>query len=48
MKKKKLLFVINTISAAGAAIIVVNGKSGVEVGAQKAWELCKTCHNTAE
>ena len=28
------------ISAAGAAIIVVNGKAGVEVGAQKAWELC--------
>lgn len=29
------------LSAAGAAIIVVNGKSGVEVGAQKAWELCE-------
>ncbi|MCI9203201.1 MAG: elongation factor G, partial [Lachnospiraceae bacterium] len=29
------------ISAAGAAIIVVNGKAGVEVGAQKAWELCE-------
>ena len=29
------------ISAAGAVIIVVNGKSGVEVGAQKAWELCE-------
>ncbi len=29
------------ISAAGAAIIVVNGKSGVEVGTQKAWELCE-------
>ena len=29
------------ISAAGAAIIVVNGKSGVEVGAQKAWDLCE-------
>lgn len=28
------------ISAAGAAIIVVNGKSGVEVGTEKAWELC--------
>lgn len=28
------------VSAAGAAIIVVNGKSGVEVGTQKAWELC--------
>lgn len=29
------------ISAAGAAIIVVNGKSGVEVGTQRAWELCE-------
>ncbi len=29
------------ISAAGAAVIVVNGKSGLEVGAQKAWELCE-------
>ncbi len=29
------------ISAAGAAVIVVNGKSGVEVGTQKAWELCE-------
>ena len=29
------------ISAAGAAIIVVNGKSGVEVGAQKSCELCE-------
>ena len=29
------------ISAAGAAIIVVNGKAGGEVGAQKAWELCE-------
>lgn len=28
------------VSAAGAAIIVVNGKSGIEVGTQKAWELC--------
>lgn len=28
------------ISAAGAAIIVVNGKSGIEVGTEKAWELC--------
>lgn len=28
------------ISAADAAIIVVSGKSGVEVGTQKAWELC--------
>ena len=29
------------ISAAGAVIIVVNGKSGVEVGTQKAWDLCE-------
>ena len=29
------------ISAAGAAVIVVNGKSGVEVGTQKAWEFCE-------
>lgn len=29
------------ISAAGAAIIVVNGKAGVEVGTKKAWDLCE-------
>ncbi len=29
------------VSAAGAAIIVVNGKSGIEVGTMKAWELCE-------
>lgn len=29
------------ISAAGGAVIVVNGKSGVEVGTLKAWELCE-------
>lgn len=29
------------VSAADAAIIVVSGKSGVEVGTQKAWELCE-------
>ncbi len=29
------------VSAASAAIIVVNGKSGVEVGTLKAWELCE-------
>lgn len=29
------------ISAAGAAIIVVNGKAGVEVGTQRAWDLCE-------
>lgn len=28
------------VSAADAAIIVVSGKSGVEVGTEKAWELC--------
>ena len=27
-------------AAADAAVIVVNGKSGVEVGTQKAWVLC--------
>ena len=29
------------LSAAGAAIIVVNGKAGIEVGSLKAWELCE-------
>ena len=29
------------MSAAGAAIIVVSGKAGVEVGTEKAWELCE-------
>ncbi len=29
------------VSAAGAAIIVVNGKAGIEVGTEKAWELCE-------
>lgn len=29
------------VSAAGAAIIVVDGKSGIEVGTIKAWELCE-------
>ena len=28
-------------SAADAAIIVVNGKAGIEVGTEKAWELCE-------
>ena len=28
------------VSAADGAIIVINGKSGVEVGTKKAWELC--------
>ena len=29
------------VSAADAAIIVVSGKSGVQVGTQKAWEICE-------
>lgn len=29
------------VAAADAAIIVVSGKAGVEVGTQKAWELCE-------
>lgn len=29
-----------TVSAADAAVIVVSGKAGVEVGTEKAWELC--------
>ena len=29
------------VSAADAAIIVVNGKAGVEVGTQKAWDICE-------
>lgn len=29
------------VSAADAAIIVVSGKAGVEVGTQKAWEICE-------
>lgn len=29
------------VSAADAAIIVISGKSGVEVGTQKAWDLCE-------
>lgn len=29
------------VSAAGAAIIVINGKSGIEVGTEKAWDLCE-------
>lgn len=28
-------------AAADAAVIVINGKNGVEVGIQKAWELCE-------
>lgn len=31
-------------AAADAAIIVINGKSGVEVGTQKAWEICERYH----
>ena len=29
------------MSAADAAIIVINGKSGIEVGTQKAWDFCE-------
>ena len=29
------------VSAADAAVIVVNGKAGVQVGTQKAWDLCE-------
>lgn len=29
------------LSAADAAIIVINGKAGIEVGTQKAWEYCE-------
>ncbi len=32
------------VSAADGAIIVVNGKSGVEVGTQKAWDICEQYH----
>lgn len=32
------------VSAADAAIIVISGKNGVEVGAVKAWELCEKYH----
>lgn len=28
-------------AAADAAVIVVSGKAGVQVGTQKAWELCE-------
>lgn len=33
--------VIEAVSAADAAIIVVSGKAGVEAGTKKAWELCE-------
>ena len=29
------------VAAADAAVIVINGKSGVQVGTQKAWEICE-------
>ncbi|MCD8347421.1 MAG: elongation factor G [Lachnospiraceae bacterium] len=32
---------VEACAAADAAVIVVNGKSGVEVGTQKAWDLCE-------
>ncbi|MCD8046874.1 MAG: elongation factor G [Clostridiales bacterium] len=31
-------------AAADAAIIVINGKAGIEVGTQKAWEICERYH----
>ena len=33
--------VVEAVSAADAAVIVVSGKSGVQVGTQKAWNLCE-------
>lgn len=33
--------VVEAVSAADAAIIVVSGKAGVEAGTRKAWELCE-------
>ncbi len=35
---------VEACAAADAAVIVVNGKSGVEVGTQKAWDLCEKYH----
>ena len=32
------------MSVAGAAVIVVNGKAGVQVGTQKAWDFCEKNH----
>ena len=32
------------MSVAGAAVIVINGKAGVQVGTQKAWDLCEKKH----
>ncbi|MBR4165667.1 MAG: GTP-binding protein, partial [Lachnospiraceae bacterium] len=32
------------VSAADAAVIVVNGKAGVQVGVQKAWDLCEAAN----
>ena len=32
------------VSAADAAVIVVSGKAGVQVGTEKAWELCEKYH----
>ncbi|HOO28651.1 MAG TPA: GTP-binding protein, partial [Lachnospiraceae bacterium] len=29
------------VSAAAAAVIVISGKAGIEVGTEKAWELCE-------
>ncbi len=32
------------MNAAGAAIIVISGKAGIEVGTEKAWDLCEKYH----
>ena len=32
------------LSVADAAVIVVNGKDGIQVGTQKAWEFCEKYH----
>ena len=39
-----LVIQIFSAMAAGAAIIVVNGKDGIQVGTQKAWEFCEKYH----
>src|SRR5574344_1667011 len=32
------------VSAAASAVIVINGKAGVETGTKKAWEMCEKCN----
>lgn len=36
--------VISALSTAGAAIIVVDASEGVQVGTEKAWEMCRKYH----